>query len=259
MTAGQDGFTGWDWEDPDTLNPLMDSFTERLAEASGIEVVAAEQPYTAAELERLGITGIEFAAFTTEHPTGLATDLVGVHGPDGHTEPGRLCRIAGKSHFVQLDIGQPLPFEDGSVSWAYAEHLIEHVPLATAVRWLTEVRRVLRPGGLLRLTTPDLAKYVEGYLSGNKFFAKHRRRVDLAIDVAPPMPARNAFMFNQIFYLYGHRWLYDLAELQYVLAQAGFDPAAVRECAYREGSRPDVAALDQTIRNDETIYVEVNR
>lgn len=254
-----DRFTGWDWENPDTLNPLMDSFTESLAEVDSVEVVPAERPYPAAELERLGISGIEFAAFTTEHPSGLAADLVGVHSTDAHTEPGQLCRIAGKSYFVQLDIGEPLPFADGAVSWIYAEHLIEHVPLATAVSWLTEVRRVLRPDGLLRLTTPDLAKYVEGYLTGAKFFAKHRRRVDLAIGVAPPMPARKAFMFNQIFYLYGHRWLYDLQELQYVLAEAGFDPAAVRQCAYREGSRPDVAALDQTIRNDETIYVEVTR
>jgi predicted SAM-dependent methyltransferase len=182
-----------------------------------------------------------------------------MHSPDAQTEPGQLYRIGGKSYFSQLDIGKPLPFADGTVSWAYAEHLIEHVPMPTAVRWLTEVRRVLRPDGLLRLTTPDLAKYVEGYLDGSKFFAKHRRRVGLAIGEAPPMPARNAFMFNQIFYLYGHRWLYDLPELQYVLCQAGFDPAAVRECAYREGSQPDVAALDRAIRNDETIYVEVTR
>jgi predicted SAM-dependent methyltransferase len=133
------------------------------------------------------------------------------------------------------------------------------VPLPTAVGWLTEVRRVLQPDGLLRLTTPDLAKYVEGYLDGSKFFAKHRRRVGLAIGGAPPMPARSAFMFNQIFYLYGHRWLYDLQELQYVLGQAGFDPAAVRQCGYREGSLADVAALDRTVRSDETIYVEVTR
>jgi len=237
----------------------MDSFTDELAEVDSIEVVAAERPYTAAELDRLGITGIEFAAFSTEHPSGLATDLVGVHSPDAHTEPGRLYRVAGRSYFEQLDISKPLPFVNASVSWVYAEHLIEHVPLTASVSWLTEVHRVLRPGGLLRLTTPDLAKYVEGYSEGSKFFAKHRRRVNLAIGVAPPMPARTAFMFNQIFYLYGHRWLYDLPELQYVLGRAGFDPAAVRECGYREGSRPDVAQLDRTIRNDETIYVEVSR
>jgi hypothetical protein len=72
------------------------------------------------------------------------------------------------------------------------------------------------------------------------------------------MPQRRAFMFNQIFYLYGHRWLYDLDELRYVLARAGFDPGAIRTCSFRTGAREDVAALDSVFRNDETMYVEVD-
>jgi hypothetical protein len=71
------------------------------------------------------------------------------------------------------------------------------------------------------------------------------------------MPERRAFMFNQIFYLYGHRWLYDTDELRYVLSRAGFAPDAVRTCSFRSGARPDVAALDSIFRNDETMYVEV--
>ncbi len=255
-TAGR--FSKWNWEDPDRLNQLMDEFTVGLADARTLEQVAAA-PYTADQLAALGITGIEFAAFQTTHPSGLGADLVGLSTPDASTEPGYLYRVDGRCYFTQLDIGQPLPIADGALEWVYAEHLIEHVPLPTAVHWLTEVRRVLAPGGLLRLTTPDLRKYVEGYLSGNGFFAKHRRRVNLAIGVAPAMPARNAFMFNQIFYLYGHRWLYDLEELRYVLSQAGFAAEEVEVRGYRTGSRPDVAELDQTVRNDETIYVEVRR
>lgn len=258
MSDGLD-FSHWDWQDPDSLNPLMESFTDGLAQAKSVQRVEAVQPYSGAALRRLGITGIEFAAFKTEHPTGLAADLVGVHSDSGSTGPGELYRIDEQSYFVQLDIGEPLPFEDGSVDWVYAEHLIEHVPLPTAVFWLTEVHRVLAPGGRLRLTTPDLRKYVEGYLAGDKFFARHRRRVGLAIGVAPPMPARNAFMFNQIFYLYGHKWLYDLEELQYVLGEAGFAASAVQVCSYREGVDPELANLDQMFRNDETIYLEVVR
>jgi predicted SAM-dependent methyltransferase len=141
------------------------------------------------------------------------------------------------------------------VEWVYAEHLIEHVPPPVAIRWLTGVRRILTPGGLLRITTPDLGKYARGYVSDDRFFAKHRRRL-AAMRVGPPMPERRAFMFNQIFYHYGHRWLYDLAELHYVLGRAGFT-GPVRECEYSAGSRPDVAALDTVLRQDETIYVEI--
>lgn len=259
MTATDADFSRWDWEDPDSLNPLMESFTATLAEAESVRPIALAPPYDAASLAGLGITGVEFAAFKTAHPAGLAADLVGVHSPDATTEPGGIYRIDDESYFVQLDISQPLPFADAAVGWVYAEHLIEHVPLPVAVRWLREVHRILVPGGRLRLTTPDLGKYVEGYLAGEKFFARHRRRVDLGIGVAPPMPARNAFMFNQIFYLYGHKWLYDQAELEYVLTQAGFEPAAIEPCSYRCGADAEIANLDQMFRNDETLYLEVVR
>jgi hypothetical protein len=70
------------------------------------------------------------------------------------------------------------------------------------------------------------------------------------------MPPRGAFMFNQLFYVYGHRWIYDLEELQHVLTAAGFDPEGITVRAYRDGARQDVADLDQVLRNDESIYIE---
>src|SRR5262249_55971040 len=195
---------GWDWEDPDGLEPVMDRFTRDLARCEKLDLVATGPVFTRELLAELGITGIEFAAFRTAHRSGLGTDLVGLRGPDGATGPGGLYRVDGQSWFTELDVRQPLPFEPDSVEWVYAEHLIEHIPLPAAIGWLAEVRRILAPGGLLRLTTPDLARYVAGYAAEDKFYARHRRRVKLAIGVAPPMPARRAFMFNQIFYLYAH-------------------------------------------------------
>jgi predicted SAM-dependent methyltransferase len=240
----------------------MDRFTAKLAEVDKLEQVSGELPRTRAGLAGLGVTGIEFAAFATEHPQGLGTDLVAMRGPedaDGSrivTEPGRLYRVAGRSLFTQLDITEPLPFADGSVDWVYAEHLIEHVPLLDAIDWLAEVRRILVPGGLLRLTTPDLRAYAAGYLAEDeKFFARHRRRLAM-MRVGPPMPGRRAFMVNQIFYLYGHRWIYDHDELRYALTQAGYDPGRVAAREFRDGHRQDVADLDTAFRSDETIYIE---
>lgn len=258
--AAEAEFPGWNWEDPDSLAGVLDEFSEGLARCDSLKVLDGPPPRDRADFAALGVTGIEFAAFRTEHPSGLGTDLAPLRAGHETTEPGRVYRVDDTSLFTQLDIGSPLPFADGCVDWVYAEHLIEHVPLQVAIRWLAEVRRILAPGGLLRITTPDLARYVEGYRAAESgsggFFAKHRRRLR-TMRVGPPMPERRAFMFNQIFYLYGHRWIYDLAELRYTFAEAGFAPDAFRECAYREGSRQDVAELDTTFRSDETIYVEV--
>jgi len=47
----------------------------------------------------------------------------------------------------------PLPLADASVELVWASEVIEHV--ADTAHWLSEVRRVLVPGGTLLLTTPD--------------------------------------------------------------------------------------------------------
>ena len=48
--------------------------------------------------------------------------------------------------------GEPLPLADGSVDAVWAGEVIEHV--ADVAPWLSEARRVLRPRGMLLLTTP---------------------------------------------------------------------------------------------------------
>lgn len=47
----------------------------------------------------------------------------------------------------------PLPFEDNTFELVWASEVIEHI--ADTARWLSEVRRVLAPGGRLLLTTPS--------------------------------------------------------------------------------------------------------
>ncbi len=46
----------------------------------------------------------------------------------------------------------PLPLDDASCDAVWASEVIEHV--ADTARWLSEVRRVLRSGGVLLVTTP---------------------------------------------------------------------------------------------------------
>jgi SAM-dependent methyltransferase len=53
-------------------------------------------------------------------------------------------------------IDGPLPLEDCSFDVVWASEVIEHV--ADTARWLSEVRRVLAPGGRLLLTTPHHAR-----------------------------------------------------------------------------------------------------
>ena len=55
--------------------------------------------------------------------------------------------------FRLVPVDGPLPLEDNSFDLAWASEVIEHV--ADTARWLSEVRRVLAPGGRLLVTTPS--------------------------------------------------------------------------------------------------------
>jgi len=59
---------------------------------------------------------------------------------------------------VELDPDEPLPFEDGSFDLVVAVETIEHV--RDVQLFLSEIRRVLVPGGELALTTPATAPLV---------------------------------------------------------------------------------------------------
>lgn len=56
-------------------------------------------------------------------------------------------------HFSTLTADGRLPLEDSSCDLVWAGEVIEHV--ADTARTLSEIRRVLRPGGRLLITTPN--------------------------------------------------------------------------------------------------------
>ncbi len=67
-----------------------------------------------------------------------------------------LARAAARFPQLELELvpfDGPLPFADGAFELVWSSEVIEHV--ADTARWLSEVRRVLTPGGRLLLTTPD--------------------------------------------------------------------------------------------------------
>jgi 2-polyprenyl-3-methyl-5-hydroxy-6-metoxy-1,4-benzoquinol methylase len=72
----------------------------------------------------------------------------------------------------------PLPLADSSFDVVWAGETIEHV--ADTSQWLSEVRRVLRSGGILLLSTPDHGPLTRLWhaLSGGAFEARFDPRSD---------------------------------------------------------------------------------
>jgi SAM-dependent methyltransferase len=57
---------------------------------------------------------------------------------------------------VVADLGERLPFDDGSADLLYASHVLEHFPTGEVPRLLRDWRRVLREGGTVLIAVPDL-------------------------------------------------------------------------------------------------------
>ena len=57
---------------------------------------------------------------------------------------------------TRWNLTDPLPVKTGTVDFVFTEHFIEHISLAQAQGLLKECHRVLRPGGIVRVSTPGL-------------------------------------------------------------------------------------------------------
>ncbi len=61
-----------------------------------------------------------------------------------------------RSDFFAIDVTQGLPLERDSVDVVFHEDFLEHISQRDAFGFLAEVLRVLKPGGVHRVNTPDL-------------------------------------------------------------------------------------------------------
>lgn len=83
-----------------------------------------------------------------------AASGVEIHGSDLHPRLVAWCRHNLRfATFSENDLRPPLPHRDGQFGLVYALSVFTHLPEPLQSAWMQELRRVLRPGGLLFLTT----------------------------------------------------------------------------------------------------------
>ena len=75
--------------------------------------------------------------------------------------------------FTNLDLPDfdmtliPWRYENNSVESINLSHVIEHVDKEAGFAVLEECYRVLEPGGVLRIATPDLDKFIKAHATGD--------------------------------------------------------------------------------------------
>ena len=122
-----------------------------------------------------------------------------------------------------LDATRRFPFNDDIFDYVYSEHMIEHLEHQSAVFMLRECFRVLKPGGKIRISTPDLKVYTS--LQSKEKTASQNFYVDWVTERFMPDVdyCKEVFLINNAFRAWGHQFLYDRETLKVTMTRIGFE------------------------------------
>jgi predicted SAM-dependent methyltransferase len=171
-------------------------------------------------------------------------------GCGDHTAPGWINSDIKDDPHVDLvcDILEGLPLKGDSVDYAVSVHALPELPYPDVVPALLELRRVLRPEGVLRLVLPDLRSAIRAYTLGQDDYFQ------VGQDEVRSQGGR--FIVHTLWYGYS-RTLFTPDFIEELLLKARFTNVVV--CRYRQtASRfPEIVELDN--RERESMYVEATK
>lgn len=146
-------------------------------------------------------------------------------GQERQLEGWTTVDISGDCDLI-LDLRNPLPFPDESVSEIYSSHVLEHFLYPYQMAGiLNECYRVLKKGGIFSVCVPNARIYIEAYLNKEKFDAERYCQFQPAYNYKSPID-----YINYIAYMAGHHLhLFDEDNLVCVLSQSGFSNARLRD------------------------------
>lgn len=141
--------------------------------------------------------------------------------------------FAKPNQTIFMDVTEKFPFQDNTFEIIMAEHLIEHISYKDGKFMLEESFRTLKRGGVLRIGTPDIAKYIDLYKKDlTSIEMKTIKQITdwwistgffKAKEYVPKKDTYNpVFVINDIFNNYEHRFIYDFQTLKEIVADAGF-------------------------------------
>jgi predicted SAM-dependent methyltransferase len=143
------------------------------------------------------------------------------------------------------DIREGLPLDEDGMDYIVSIHALPEIPYPDLVPTLRELRRVLKPGGVLRLALPDVDRGVDAYRSGDS---------DYFLVPDEEWKRIGSKLIVQLIW-YGHsRTLFTHDFVEELLLKAGF--ARVDRCSFKQTAGPYPEIVDLDNRERESLFVE---
>jgi len=179
-------------------------------------------------------------------------------GSGSTTLPGWLCTdiCPSNNKVTYLDATKKFPLPNNSFQYIYSEHMIEHITHIQGLSMLKECYRVIKPGGRIRIATPDLKQILLLYTGQPKGFNSQYIKWSMdtfAKDERDTFGYESSIVFNYFFHKWGHQFIYDEQTLTALLIKAGFkEPKRV---AIHCSEDPNLANIErhQDAVNSETM------
>lgn len=152
---------------------------------------------------------------------------------------------------LNWDLRNPLPFPENSVDYIFNEHFIEHLTVKEGQAAVRDFMRVLKPGGVLRMATPDLEVTIDKYLHLPLEDDSTVKTFHLGFIKT------RAERINMAFRWWGHKWLYDWDELERRLLEIGIKKKQLKRCKLRQSKHKELNNLE--IRDESRLIVEVTK
>jgi SAM-dependent methyltransferase len=137
---------------------------------------------------------------------------------------------------VIADLSEDLPFATAGVDFIHSEDFIAALELAQAKHFLRECARILKPTGVMRVLTPDLAKLCRAYLEQPEWLVATWDRT-----VGVPLVTRSACEVVNLGVRLAGRFHYDPPTFRQVAAECGL---RAEQVAWNQSEHPELRNLD---------------